>query len=231
MSQIRAGDRDHARNTILQSLSSHRRRRIVSILNDEDAPILERDLATHLVALEHEKAPAAVTEDERHPVLVALVHKDLPLLEDAGLIDWSREDGCVTPTDHPALRTSKLDQPADVSADEWSAVLEALANDRRRTVLSVLTQESTPLDARALASRVGAREADVSVPEVPDETVDSILTTLHHVHLPVLADAGLVECDTEQKLVVSEDHPGVDEERLDLEPDVAASSIVLVAQL
>ena len=74
-----------------------------------------------------------------------------------------------------------------------SAVYAALSNERRSHALSVLASE-TPMDVRALAEAVAAREADREM--VSDEYVKRIHISLYHVHLPKLADLGVIEYDT-----------------------------------
>lgn len=68
-----------------------------------------------------------------------------------------------------------------------------LADDRRRTVLGILTEREPPITLRALAEEVAARESDVGGRET--DLVDRIRVELHHVHLPVLAENDLIEYD------------------------------------
>lgn len=74
--------------------------------------------------------------------------------------------------------------------DELDAVLSALADARRRTVLSVLRGAGS-LDRSELAERV----ADAG------EATATVEARLRHAHLPVLADAGLVDDDPETTTV------------------------------
>lgn len=66
---------------------------------------------------------------------------------------------------------------------------EALAHPYRRTVLQALS--TTPLTIDELTSQV-VRDSDA---DGEDEERTRVLTSLHHVHLPKLADADLVEWD------------------------------------
>lgn len=70
-------------------------------------------------------------------------------------------------------------------------VMEALASQRRRTVLDVLTRLS-PTPREELATHVAAVEADADLSAVPPDAVQRVERELHHQHLPKLKDAGLV---------------------------------------
>lgn len=71
------------------------------------------------------------------------------------------------------------------------AVVQALANERRRTVLDVLTRLS-PTPREELATHVAAVEADADLASVTDDAVQRVERALHHQHLPKLETAGLV---------------------------------------
>lgn len=68
-----------------------------------------------------------------------------------------------------------------------------LAAERRRLVLDVLEQGSTPVELQELAVEVAAREAASGQPDA--ETVERVSVSLHHVHLPKLAEHGVVDYD------------------------------------
>ncbi|MHB9288908.1 hypothetical protein ACKVMT_17910 [Halobacteriales archaeon Cl-PHB] len=63
---------------------------------------------------------------------------------------------------------------------------QMLANERRRVTLAVLADRETSLSLEALAAAVASRE---------DEEHDRVATSLHHVHLPKLTAAGVLEYD------------------------------------
>ena len=87
-------------------------------------------------------------------------------------------------------------------AASLDALFEALADSRRRHVLSILLDRPTPLDVETLARAVAAREeAATSAADVPDDVVRRIQIALHHVHLPKLAETGVVEYDYERGAV------------------------------
>jgi len=77
-------------------------------------------------------------------------------------------------------------------------ILRAIADERRRITLSVLADASTPIDARTVARRVAAREG---TEDVTTDRIEDIHVSLHHIHLPALADVGLTTYDAERGIV------------------------------
>ncbi|MFC6826261.1 DUF7344 domain-containing protein [Halopelagius fulvigenes] len=87
--------------------------------------------------------------------------------------------------------TEELISPAGLTEDEYYRLL---SDERRRIVLQTLTELELPLTVGELAEEVAEREtgigADASVP-----ATQGVETDLHHVHLPLLDDHGIVEYD------------------------------------
>lgn len=81
-----------------------------------------------------------------------------------------------------------------------NAVAAVLADPRRRRVVDALGDLRPPVAIERLAEAV----ADRDPAEVPDASVDDVATTLHHVHLPKLAAAGVVDYDPETTTVTAE---------------------------
>jgi len=184
----------------LESVSNGRRRRILSILRDADDPIDESTLARRLAV---EDPAADASEEGTRSVRVDLAHVHLPKLEDAGLVE--RDDGAVTTGSHPILDEPEFDRILDGEGDRLDERLSCLAHERRRVVLTVLDGRSGPVPQQAVAHEVVCRERGV---DPSAEAVESALRSLHHVHLPKLADAGLVEFDREAGTVTGADRPG-----------------------
>ena len=80
-------------------------------------------------------------------------------------------------------------------------VYSALASERRREVLSVLMRDSTPMDVRTLARRITVQEACDNSKMVTEESIQEVHVTLHHNHLPKLADLDLIVYDTDEETV------------------------------
>lgn len=79
----------------------------------------------------------------------------------------------------------------DLTEDECYRLLESR---RRRVVLLVLAGQQESLSVGELSRKVAEAESDDVTP-ASEETVEDIRIELHHVHLPLLADHGVVEYD------------------------------------
>lgn len=91
------------------------------------------------------------------------------------------------------LRTGELTAPVDESKRH-----EILASERRRLVLQVIDDGPTTVSMDDLAEAVAARES----PSSPDhDAIEHVRISLHHKHLPMLADAGVLEYDGETRQV------------------------------
>jgi len=82
-------------------------------------------------------------------------------------------------------------------------VYDALANERRRTVLCVLMRESVPIGLETIARKVTAQELPEGARAETTELLERIRVSLYHTHLPKLADLDLLEFDTERMTVES----------------------------
>lgn len=99
------------------------------------------------------------------------------------------------------MSDSTLPPAADTSERRRTSsrdLLRAIANERRRITLSVLADASTPIDARTVARRVATRE---ETEDVTTDRIEAVHVSLHHVHLPALADVDLVAYDAERGIV------------------------------
>jgi hypothetical protein len=90
----------------------------------------------------------------------------------------------------PQSRKSRID-PEEVH--------DVLRNDRRRLTLQYLKQRLEPVEVRELSERVAELEVGESPP--PRNIRQSVYNALNQTHLPKLEDAGLVEFDTDRKIV------------------------------
>lgn len=90
------------------------------------------------------------------------------------------------------MSRSPTDQASDTGLTE-SEFHRVLADGRRRVALSLLSNRSMPMDLGELAEAMVARGDTDRGPR--DEDVDRVAITLHHQHLPVLTEAGVIRYD------------------------------------
>lgn len=79
-----------------------------------------------------------------------------------------------------------------VAGDDANALYGALADEKRRTTLSVLEQRTEPTTVEELSTLVAAREAGLSPDAVADADREQVLVRLAHIHLPRLEASGLL---------------------------------------
>ena len=218
------------RNSIITAVADGRRRRTLEILRDRTGFLDEDELATNLAATETGKRLFEVTKEEFRETLVSLRHTHLPALADANLVEWDDRSGVVSATDHPVHDDPKFARILNVEADDWDEVLGNLADGRRRIVLSAISAADGAVDREALARSVAAREHGVSEVEVPPRDARDVLVSLHHVHLPKLDEAGLVEYDRETETVAYAGHPELDDEWLLFETEETPRGILADAE-
>lgn len=77
-------------------------------------------------------------------------------------------------------------------------IFDVLAHDYRRHVLASLLQIDGSSSVDDLVSRVSS---SVDVPADPDEIHQHVAIMLHHVHLPMMDDAGIIEYNHIEKVV------------------------------
>lgn len=215
---------------ILRSLNDERRRTALRLLQDRSSPVSDEEVATHLVAEEADKRLLDVTEDELQACRTALRHAHFPILDTVGLIEWDREGNAVAISGHPAVQNPTFTRILETDAVGWDDVLANLAHRRRRVALSVLSDYDAPLSRVALAREIAVAEADEET--TPDTgMIDDLCADLHHVHLPKLENAGLVEYDARSGAVSYRGHPVIeDEEWFDLHTIETPRAILSVAE-
>ena len=199
-------------DTLFRCLARSKRRRIVGfVFEHAPDPVPQDELATMLAAWTHGKSYEDVTGEERQRVAGKLRHVHLPSLAAAGLVEHDTEDHTVSLTEHPAFEDPTIreiigDDPSD-SPESLDAFFRAIAEGRRRTCLDILSHQFGSIHVETLARELAASGRDVRPSEVPAEDADSVVTTLSHVDLPHLSDAGLVEYDADDATVAYAGHP------------------------
>lgn len=87
-----------------------------------------------------------------------------------------------------------------------------LAAERRRLVLDMLARNTASVELDELASGVVAREDGIEA--VDEAAIERVATALHHVHLPKIAQFGIIDYDAEAHRVDPIDGP-IDAVRID----------------
>lgn len=90
------------------------------------------------------------------------------------------------------IATTEDDTDADIPAD---TVSDVFANARCRAVLKYLRSRDSAVELDELATAVAAAEFGTNTDEVPEDRYERVLVSLHHTHLPKLADASIVSVD------------------------------------
>lgn len=206
-----------ADSALFDCLASERRRAVVAALRGAPDDLSERELAARTVSRLDGTEPGQVSDDACQRVRIGLHHRDLPKLEAVGLVERDEAESRVGLDTHPALSDpgirSVLESP---SADESVAALfEALADERRQRVLSLISGLRRPIELREIAAHVAAHERACSQSAVPDEVVERVYAELWHAHLPKFRDADVVEYDQEAETLAFDGHPDLRPKWLD----------------
>lgn len=85
-----------------------------------------------------------------------------------------------------------------------------LVSRRRRLVLALLAERSDEVELENLAATLARREAGAET--VDEETVDRVKLTLHHRHLPMMDDLGVVDYDADLCRVDADEIPHISAE-------------------
>lgn len=100
----------------------------------------------------------------------------------------------------------------NAQANPIDAIFSCLANSERRRVLGLLSENGPdPVPTGELATALAARAGGADRTEVTDEQRQHAEITLHHTHLPALAEADLVVHNREDGTVALAAHPAFED--------------------
>lgn len=168
--------------------------RVLAAILDASASTTEREIAETIAAAED-------VDDEVRGVHVTLRHADLPRLVDAGLVEWDETDGTVSPSGRRHRDDPPVDGDSGARDGRWDDVDVA---PHRRTVLAALASLGGSAGRSELAREVAHRQ---TTPGPSPGAVETVGAELHHVDLPKLAAAGLVEYDPRDgEVLLGDDH-------------------------
>lgn len=80
-------------------------------------------------------------------------------------------------------------------------IFDLLSHQRRRIGLDYLRETAEPVSVSSLANRIAEKELEQEQSHVPMEYQKRVLGSLHHVHLPKMTEADVIEWDTATKVV------------------------------
>ncbi|GAA0520473.1 hypothetical protein SAMN04488066_12617 [Halorubrum aquaticum] len=109
-----------------------------------------------------------------------------------------------------------------VGTHELETVLDVCNHKHRRIVLATLADQEQPISINDLTNAIIKYNHHTPPTEAADETVTEVQISLHHLHLPKLAEAGFIRYDLERQVV--ESTPQLDREESDLSTILAMDS-------
>lgn len=98
--------------------------------------------------------------------------------------------------------------PSDVGREEMgtpnlskSDRHKLLAAKHRRVALDILNERSSPVDLQELAAAIARHEANGDA--VDEQTIERVAIALHHKHLPLMGEFGVIDYDVATTVVES----------------------------
>lgn len=176
----------------LSALANERRRTVLETL-ERRSSATPAELATRVAATEHDTSLAAVPADRRRVVERSLHHRHLPTLEDARLVNWTRDT--VTLARRATVEVWEHLQALGTDALDWNELFSILESERCRAVLSTLAIGADRVERRAVATTVASADAFETA------SVDETEIELHHALLPKLERTDIVTYDANAGLV------------------------------
>lgn len=98
---------------VLRALTNHRRRYILYHLREEEVSNLD-EVARHIAKVEEENTSEERLDERVEQEKAALIHQDLPVLEDAALVEFDQRSEAVRYCEPPALLDKLLHICKDV---------------------------------------------------------------------------------------------------------------------
>jgi len=84
---------------------------------------------------------------------------------------------------------------------QYDSILDLCQDQSRRIVLAMLAEEQRSLTVNDLAKTILKDTQQAPITAMPDDMMSDISLSLHHVHLPKLDSAGLINYDSERQVV------------------------------
>ena len=90
-------------------------------------------------------------------------------------------------------------EPGGSSAFAENDWYRLLADERRQTAIEVLASTSSPIDLDVVATQMAVSESDSVA--VEEGAVERMAIALHHKHLPLMDDLGVIAYDSNEKSI------------------------------
>ncbi len=195
---------------LYEILAHPQRSTVCSILLEHTGTLSTTELVSRVLAQETTSTDDTTSTDARREVHLSLYHRHLPKLADCGVLTWDRESETVALAEEPSVDRDRLEAFLTPAAIHRSGELfELLAHPRRRAILAAFGDRSDVVSVEALAKRVVAIEEGQATDAVSSTAATRAHVELRHVHLPAMADVGLVEYDHANDRVRPRDHPAL----------------------
>lgn len=95
------------------------------------------------------------------------------------------------------IKSSAMEALDTVDIDP-SEKCDLLAEKQRRLVLDIISGITSPIELEELSVRVASFESGTLT---KDDAVERVAISLHHIHLPRLADVGVLDYDQESNVI------------------------------
>lgn len=185
--------------TVLESCATPQRRVVLETLCEAGTVTVET-LAERIVE-RREDGSATDVEDAREQVAIALHHNHLPQLSAHGLVTHSGSGRDASVALAPNVDQDRVRELIGFGDGNWRSLGVIVNDERRRIVAAALADADGDRTLDELAETVVDLERG-SPEGTHEELVESVRVSLHHVHLPKLEAADVVEYNAERGLVV-----------------------------
>lgn len=197
-------------HTNYELLTHPRRLHLLSIL-DATERISVSALAEELVAVERTQSPTDSGNDVS-TVKTALVHAHLPLLADAGIVEFDRESQVVAAiADRPvsSSRLSRLSHLAAAAGDDADRLLRTLVHPTRIAAYSAIESAAESISVDEIATCIHDENATHTYDDDTSHnaSIEDVRLSLYHSHLPALASVGVIEFDRTERTASIPDRP------------------------
>lgn len=176
-------------NDILNCLTVARRRRILAVLIKQSTSLTEEELARGVGTVEKDVSVENLPADNLGQLQLSLHHNHLPRLDDVGLVEWNQTRGTVQMADHPVINSPEFKHLLNRPESEADKIIDCLTDKHRRAILDVLESNSGKQTLGRLVREMSECDGETH----SSQSEEDMRIQFHHVHLPQLDEAGLID--------------------------------------